>query len=84
MSYMRQWRGKTEPDDKTGEAEYMVDGELFHVPLPTFEHAQRLDTLLDVAFQQGKQFAFQGVKRAVDAAMIEADRQHALTMRTKR
>lgn len=80
MGYMRQWRGKTEPEDKSGEADYMVEGELFSIPLPSFEHAQRLDALLWVAFQQGKQFAFNAVKSHIAGAMQQADSAHSLTM----
>lgn len=80
MGYMRQWRGKTEPEDKSGEADYMVDGELFSIPLPSFEHAQRLDALLWTAFRQGKQFAFRAVKSHMTEAMQRADSAHGLTM----
>lgn len=80
MTYMRQWRGKTEPDDKTGEADYMVEGELFSIPLPSFEHAQRLDALLWTAFRQGKQFGFTAVKGHIAEAILKADSAHSLTM----
>jgi hypothetical protein len=83
MGYMKRWLGKTEAEDESGHADYMVEGELFSIPLPSFAHAQTLDRLLDTAFQQGKQFAFQGVQRMVEQAMVEADRRHALTMTRK-
>ena len=80
MGYMRQWRGKTEPEDTSGEADYMVEGELFSIPLPRFEHAQRLDALLWTAFRQGKQFAFRAVKSHMTEAMQRAGSAHGLTM----
>lgn len=82
MTYMRQWRGKTEPEDKSGEADYMIEGELFSIPLPSFEHAQRLDALLWTAFRQGKAFAFRAVKDHIADAVQRADTAHSLTMTT--
>lgn len=80
MGYMKRWRGKTAPEDKSGEADYMIEGELFSIPLPSFEHAQRLDDLLWTAFRQGKQFAFRAVKSHLAEAVLAADRAHGLTM----
>lgn len=76
---MKVWRGKDEPDDKSGEADYMVEGELFTVPMPTFERAQYLDYLLCAAFLQGKQFAFRAVESHVKAALHAADVAHNLS-----
>ena len=80
MTYMRQWRGKTDADDKSGEADFMIEGELFSIPLPSFQHAQRLDALLWTAFRQGKSFAFKAVKDHLNGAMQAADSAHGLTM----
>lgn len=78
--YLKQWRGKTAPEDKSGEADFMVGGELFSIPLPSFADAQRLDALLWLAFRQGKQFAFSAVKSHIAEAMLAADRAHSLAM----
>ena len=80
MSYMKEWRGKTDPTDKSGDADYMVEGELFTIPLPTFQHARRLDDLLWTTFRQGKSFAFDAIKSHLDRAMINADIAHSFTM----
>lgn len=83
MSYLQRWIGSIAPEDLSGYAHFKVEGEDFSIPLPTFADAQRLDQLLDTAFAQGKEFAFKGVRRMVEQAMVDADRFHALTMHKK-
>lgn len=80
MIHMKEWRGKNDPDDKSGEAEYMVEGEIFIIPLPSFSHAQRLDDLLYTAFRQGKDFAFNAVKSDIVRALEKAEVEHSLAM----
>lgn len=82
--YLRLWEGKTDQDDTSGLAHFMVDSQTFSVPLQTFSHAQKLDELLWLAFRQGKSFAFVVVKGRIAGAMADADRSHGLTLDSRR
>ena len=81
MTYMVRWEGQTDPEDKSGTAHFRVEGEDYSIVLPSFEAAQKLDQLMFVTFQQGKQFSFNVVKGYIGEALARADMGHALTMR---
>lgn len=81
MTYMVRWEGKIDPDDKSGTAHFRIEGEDYDIVLPSFEAGQKLDQLMWVAFQQGKQFSFNAIKGHIGEALARADQAHALTMR---
>lgn len=78
MSYPMKWEGMSDPDDESGVARFMVEGEEFVFSLPTFRHAQQLGDMLDLAFAQGKQFAARVMRSHVESAMDNAVSTHDL------
>lgn len=82
--YCHRWQGSTDPADETGTAHYRIEGQDFVVQLPRFADAQRLDALLWLAFQQGKDFAYKAVRQHVGDALTLADHRHSLTLDPRR
>ena len=63
------WKPLTEnPEDKTGIGTYMVDGAKYEFLLTTFADGQKLEKMLSVAFDQGRQFGASTIKDTVITA----------------
>lgn len=77
MGYMS-WTGSTAPEDKTGEAFIIVESQSMTLRLPDFKTAMQLDRLMELAFEQGKQFATRAMRSHVERALDDAVRAHTL------
>jgi hypothetical protein len=51
------WTGSSDVDDKSGTADFAVDGEHYVIRLEKFADAQAIERMLEVSFQQGKAVA---------------------------
>ena len=55
--YPSKWTGSTDPNDKSGVAEFKVEGVDYALHLDCFTDYQVLSEMLEAAFDQGKSFA---------------------------
>lgn len=78
MSYPSEWHGSTDPEDKTGEAQYKLDGVDYCLRLESFQDYQMINKMLDVAFIHGKRFAGDAMRSHVINAVEKARADHAL------
>jgi hypothetical protein len=79
MSYPMRWVGSSNPDDASGTARFIVEGEEFTFGLPNFAAAQGIADMVQLAFRQGKSFAFRAIKSHIEGALARADEAHALS-----
>lgn len=77
--YPMEWRGSVEPEDKSGEAIFMVDGEQFTFRLPSFLAASAMSDALNLAFEQGKRFMFKAMQDHVSNAMRDCASSRGVT-----
>lgn len=78
MAYLKEWRHGA--GDASGDADFVVEGDLFTVPLPTLDHCQMVEAMLWTAFRQGKRHAFNIVKSKIIASFDDADIKYNLSM----
>lgn len=78
MSYPCEWLASTDPNEERGTATFMVDGQRYVLGLDNFAAFQSVSKMLDVVFQQGKEFAAQAVRGHVEKALDKAEREHGL------
>lgn len=65
-------------EDETGEATFMIEGVEYRLALDSFAKFRTIETMLEVTFKQGKQFAAQAIRSHLDYAMRQEELQHAL------
>lgn len=76
--YPSEWKGSTDPDDKSGVATFKIEGVEYALRLDSFTSFQVLGEMLDRAFDQGKSFAAQAMRSKIERAMDQAAIDHAL------
>lgn len=76
--YPSKWTGSTDPNDKSGVAEFKVEGVDYALHLDCFTDYQVLSEMLEAAFDQGKSFAATAMRSKVTRAMDQAVIDHAL------
>lgn len=79
VSYPYEWKGSVDPDDTAGVAVFKIEGLEFSLRLEAFADCLMLDTMLDLAFAQGKDFAATIMRGRIERAMDDAEQAHALT-----
>ena len=67
--YPSSFKGSTDPTDTSGLATFMVSGQKFEIHLATFADYQKINTMLDLADDQSKQFATLTINDAVQRAI---------------
>ena len=71
--YPSEWKGSTDPDDKSGVATFKIKGVEYALRLDSFTRFQMVGEMLERAFGQGKRFAARAMRRAMDQAAIDHD-----------
>ena len=76
--YPSKWTGSTDPNDKSGVAEFKVEGVDYALHLDCVTAYQVLSEVVEAAFDQGKSFAATAMRSKVTRAMDQAVIDHAL------
>ena len=76
--YPSEWKGSTDPNDKSGVATFKIEGVDYMLRLDCFTCYQMVEKMLDSAFDQGKSFAAQAMRSKIERAMDQAVIDHAV------
>lgn len=76
--YPSEWKGSTDPNDKSGVATFKIEGVDYMLKLDCFTSYQMIEEMLESAFDQGKSFAAGAMRSKIERAMDDAVRDHAL------
>lgn len=76
--YPAEWKGSTDPDDKSGVGIFKIEGVEYSLRLDSFTSFQMVGEMLDCAFDQGKSFAAGAMRSHIMRAMDHAASTHAL------
>ena len=76
--YPSEWKGSTDPDNKSGIATFKIEGVEYALRLDSFTSFQMVGEMLGSAFDQGKSFASQAMRSHIMRAMDQAVIDHAL------
>jgi hypothetical protein len=63
--YPCNWKGSEDPENESGTVNFMVDGLEYVFGLECFEDSQKINKMLDVAFDQGRSFGAGAIRDAV-------------------
>jgi hypothetical protein len=68
MTYLFEWKGSSEPENKSGVADFAVEGKHYILSLEKFDDALAISLMLQSAFDQGKDCASRVVLREARVA----------------
>jgi hypothetical protein len=78
VTYPCEWMASTDPTDETGTATFTIEGKRYALRLESFDDFQKVTTMLDACFKQGKVFAAASMRDHVQRSLDAAERVHDL------
>lgn len=71
MIYPQKWAGSVDKDIKSGVAEFTVMGNIYKIKLESFADFQMISKMLDMSFDDGKEFVKSRAQLAFARAILD-------------